>query len=252
MRSLRNDQGFFIHIDGIDGAGKSTLLSTVRSWADQKELRVFDVVEWSKREKRLPNLQEIGDADLLLTAEPTHAGIGAVIRDEIIQNNAPYNARFSAQAFALDRGVQYQRLILPFLREKPGRWVVQDRGLLSSLAYQPLQSQQESSSDQTITIDWLLELEGNRIAVNAPPDAFVFIDIDARIAQERLAGRTTKIDNHRFDAFEFQHALAARYRDPDVTNPLVTRGTEVVIVDGTKTKQEMSNAMLAMLKTISE
>ena len=80
------------------------------------------MVEWSKREKTLPSLEDAGNADVLLTAEPTHAGIGWAIRNEIIRNNTPYDAAYAAQAFALDRGVQYRRLILPFLAARPGRW----------------------------------------------------------------------------------------------------------------------------------
>ena len=248
---MRKDQGTFIQVDGIDGAGKSTLLSAACAWAEQRHMRIFDVVAWSKQEKRLPTLQEVGDADLLLTAEPSHAWIGAAIRDEIIRNGTPYHARFAAQAFALDRGVQYRRLVLPFLQSRPNRWVLQDRGLLSSLAYQPLQSQQEVATDpsqQAVTIEWLLELDGNRIALDDPPDIFVFLDVDARLAQERLAGRTAKIDDHRFDAFEFQHALASRYRDPTVSAPLTSRGTQLAIINGAQDKAEVAQAMVRLLE----
>ncbi|MCI0479711.1 hypothetical protein L0Y59_04150, partial [Candidatus Uhrbacteria bacterium] len=75
----------FIHIDGIDGAGKSTLLHAATDWAAAHGMRVFDAAAWSKEHGRIPTLEDVGDADMLHTAEPTHAWIGAAIREEIIR-----------------------------------------------------------------------------------------------------------------------------------------------------------------------
>ncbi|MCI0479377.1 hypothetical protein L0Y59_02425, partial [Candidatus Uhrbacteria bacterium] len=159
---------------------------------------------------------------------------------------SPYDARFAAMAFSLDRDVQYRRLILPFLAGRPGRWVVQDRGVLSSLAYQPLQSECERDA-HPVTLEWLLSLEGNRLAVEHAPDAFIFIDVDPDIAQGRLEGRADKIDGDRYDRADFQTALAARFRDPATCAPLTERGTRVVVLDGSKTKDGLAADMHAFL-----
>lgn len=252
MTSIRQDQGRLIHIDGIDGSGKSTLLNAAIAWATARGLSTFDVVEWSKREHRLPTLADVGDADVLLTAEPTHAGIGDVIRNEIIRDGSPYDARFTAQAFSLDRGVQYRRLILPFLRERPGRWVIQDRALSTSLAYQPLQSERDTVNPEArVTMDWLLTLDGNTIAYNDPPDVFVFVDIDPNVALARLAHRTDKFDNHLYEKEDFQIALAERYRHPDLHNKITSRGTQFVIIDGGKTREEVAQDMHTILTNLA-
>lgn len=245
--SAHADSGTFIQIDGIDGSGKSTLLAAARSWAEEQGLKIFDAVEWSKREKTLPSLEDAGDADVLLTAEPTHAAIGWAIRNEIIRNSTPYDAAFAAHAFALDRGVQYRRLVLPFLAAKPGRWVIQDRGLLTSLAYQPLQYETEKRGDP-VTVEWLLTLPGNKIALERAPDVFVFLDIDPKIALARLAGRADKRDDVRFEQTDFQRVAAERFRNAQVTAPLVDRGTRLFIVDGGKTKDEVAADMRGLLE----
>ena len=252
MNSIRQDQGRMIHIDGIDGSGKSTLLNAALAWATAQGFSTFDVVEWSKREHRLPTLEDIGDVDVLFTAEPTHAGIGDVIRNEIIRDGSPYDARFTAQAFALDRGVQYRRLILPFLQSRPGRWVIQDRGLSTSLAYQPLQSERDTADPvQHVTLDWLLTHDGNQIAYNAPPDVFVLVDIDPSVALARLANRTEKFDNHLYEKEDFQIALAERYKRPDFHTKLTSQGTEFVIIDGGRTKEEVAEDMRNVLSQLA-
>jgi thymidylate kinase len=238
--------GLFIQLDGIDGSGKSTLLNAALGWFQERGMKVFDVVAWSKENHRLPRLEEVGDVQILFTSEPTHAWTGKAIRDEIISNGTPYGARIAAQAFALDRLVQYRRVVQPFLNGHPERIVVQDRGLISSMAYQPLQSEIEKDAEP-VTVEWLLSLDGNRAAMDFPPDAFVFLDVDAAVAMQRLAGRSEKLDNVRFEDPVFQAALAERYRRADVTTPFTERGTRLVTIDGGKTKPEVAEAMRNLL-----
>ncbi len=251
MSNIRPDESFFIQIDGIDGAGKSTLLQAAREWTMKRSLRIFDAVDWSKQHNSIPQAEHAVEADVLLTAEPTHAGIGAVIRDEIIRTGGSYSARFTAHAFALDRGVQYRRLVLPFLAAKPKRLVIQDRGLLSSLAYQPLQSEREQSPDtERVSHDWLLQLDGNRIALEAPPDIFILLDIDPQIAAERLQNRQEKFDDHRYEEHGFQVTLAERFRHPDTTHPLTTRGTRFIVIAGGQSKDAVAQEMIRILNEL--
>lgn len=241
-------QGRFIQIDGLDGSGKSTLLAFARRWAEGRGFKVFDVVEWSIREKRLPTFEEVQDADLLLTAEPTHTGAGELIRTEIIRAGASYNAHFTADAFAVDRGVQYRRLILPFLASKPNGWVIQDRGLMCSLVYQPLQSRQDAVQ---ITIPELLQLEGNRIALERVPDVFVLLTLDAHLAQRRLAKRTEKQDDDRFSMLEFQQTVAERYRSAEVTTPYTSRGTVIHTLDSSLSLEAVAADLIRILDELA-
>ena len=241
-------QGHFIQIDGLDGAGKSTLLLAARAWAEARGLVIFDVVDWCKREKRLPTFEDVQHADVLLTAEPTHAGIGDMIRNEIMREGAPYDAHFTAHAYALDRGVQFRRLLFPFLQAKPNGWIIQDRGVICSLAYQPLQSERDT---RRVTVAELLELHGNMIAMERVPDIFVLLDIDHRVAQERLAQRTDKQDNDRFSGAGFQEALATRFQLDEVTQPYTKRGTKIRVLDGSQTKEAVAADMTRILEEAS-
>lgn len=248
---IRKDNGIYIQIDGIDGSGKSTLFQTAREWFDTRILSIFDAVEFSKREGRLPTIQEVGDADILFTAEPTHAWIGRAIRDEIIRNGTPYSAHLTAEAYALDRAVQIHRLVKPFLEARTNRWVVQDRGLVSTLAYQPLQSEMNGDTER-ITINWLLSLEGNQIALNFTPDHFILLDLDADIARSRLDARHEKLDDAKFEQLDFQRTLSTRFKLDDVVKPFQSLGTSVQIIDGWKSKEEVGKQMRAIMNKIEE
>lgn len=246
---LRNDRGLYIQIDGIDGSGKSTLFRSAREWFGERVLSIFDAVEFSKSERRIPTLSDVGDADILFTSEPTHAWIGKAIREEIIRTGTPYNARFAAEAYALDRAVQINRLVKPFLETKPGRWVVQDRGLISTLAYQPLQSELEGD-EKRIDIEWLLSLQGNQIALDFTPDHFILLDLDADIARSRLDARHDKQDDARFEQIDFQRALSERYRTNEVTQPFHSKGTQIHRIDGWLPKEDVAQQMRGLLDTL--
>lgn len=245
----RPDHGIYIQIDGIDGAGKSTLFQTAREWFGDRILSIFDVTEFCRTEQRLPTFDEIGDADVLFTAEPTHAWIGQAIRDEIIRTDAPYDSRITAESYALDRAVQLNRIVKPFLQARQGRWVIQDRGLISSIAYQPLQSEQAHESE-LVTIPWLLSINGNAIAYDYSPDHFILLDLDADIARSRLDTRGDKQDNARFETLEFQRALSKRYQSSEVTAPFEAKGTLVHRIDGWMPKEDVAKKMKELLNTI--
>jgi dTMP kinase len=244
---MNRTNGLFIQVDGIDGAGKSTLLQAAHDWTVSRGLKPFDTVAFCKLQGRLPLPEDLEGADVIFTAEPTHAWVGRGIRDEFIRTGARYGARIAAQAFALDRLLQITRVIRPFLEGHPERMVIQDRGLISSLAYQPLQSEIEKESDP-VTVDWLLSLDGNKVGLEHRPDAFIFLDVDPAIALQRLAGRHEKLDDVRFENPVFQAALAERYRDPNVTAPLTQRGTRIVTIDGGQTREQVAEATKAFLQ----
>jgi thymidylate kinase len=66
----------------------------------------------------------------------------------------------TAHAFALDRQILYNKFILPAL--KAGKTIIQERGVVSSLVYQPIQM-------ENLTLRDLLNIDGNNIAIrNAP------------------------------------------------------------------------------------
>lgn len=239
--------GHLIHIEGIDGSGKSTVINTCRSWAEDRGARFFDAVEFMKREQRLPCLQDLGDATGLLTAEPTFAWIGAAIREELIAKHADdratrsYTGAETADAFSLDRLILFRRLIIPFLAGHPERIIFQDRGLCSSLAYQPLQ-------DRTLTIEHLLARPGNAQTIAFPPTLLLLIRTEAIAALARVANRTEKRDNDVFDSADFQTQVALRYFADEVLDPFRRAGTIVAEIDGNADKTTVAHAVTRVVQ----
>lgn len=238
--------GPLIHIEGIDGSGKSTVMNACRSWAEERGARFFDAVEFMKREHRLPRLKDLGEATGLLTAEPTFAWIGDAIREEIIAKhdderaNRIYTGAETADAFALDRLVLYRRLVIPFLTENLQHIVFQDRGLCSSLAYQPLQ-------DTSLTTEKLLERPGNAQVLAFPPTLIILIRTEATAAIARLAHRSDKKDNHIFESANFQTRLAERFFSNEILRPFKRAGTIIGEVDGNADKKTVAVAVKRLL-----
>lgn len=239
--------GTLVIVDAIDGAGKYTAIKAMADHLAAKGLKIFNLSEYTKREHRLPSVDEPGivDADVLISSEPTFCWIGAAIREEIIkaQVGRSYHARAAAEAFALDRQVLFTRIILPFLQARPNRYVLQERGVISSLAYQPLQ-------DETVTVDWLLSLEGNRAELSRPPDLLFLLRLTSEEAMKRLGGRLDKVDGHIYEEQSFQERLIARYRDPEVLKPYQEAGTHIMEVDANQSPEAVGRAVCTALNLL--
>jgi len=211
-----------ILIESIDGAGKGTVVPIILD-------------ELAKRGR-----------EVLSIAEPTHERIGKFIREEIIAKHADghtYSGRVTAQMFAIDREVLYTETIIPWKRAHSEGVVVQDRGALSSLAYQPLQ-------DSDVTLEWLLELRGNQIELANAPDALFILRIDPAEAERRLASRVNKQDNSVFEKREFQEQLASRYLDPAVQHPYRVAGTKILVIDAGGTREEVAERVKTALNSV--
>lgn len=240
-----NHPGTLVIVDAIDGAGKYTAIKAMSEYLGAQGKKIFNLSEYTQREHRLPTVDEPGicDADVLISSEPTFCWIGAAIREEIIkaQVGRSYHARAAAEAFALDRQVLFTRVILPFLQAKPDRFVLQERGVISSLAYQPLQ-------DNTVTIDWLLSLEGNRAELSRPPNLLLLLRLSSEEAMKRLEGRFNKVDGHIYEELPFQERLIARYRDPEVLKPYQNLGTRIVEIDANQSPEAVGQEVCRVLE----
>ena len=120
---------------------------------------------------------------------------------------------------------------------------MQDRGALSSLAYQPLQ-------DPEVKLEWLLELRGNQIELANAPDALLILHIDPAEAERRLAGREDKQDNSVFEKRDFQEKLAARYLDPTIQAPYRNAGTKIIVIDAGGTREEVAAKVKQALNSV--
>lgn len=238
--AMHVDSGKLIVVDAVDGAGKNTVVGALCEELDRRNHVVIDLDLWQSEGggRLIPagDDHDLQPYDTLVISEPTHSGVGLAIREEIMKKKA-YDAWSTAMAYALDRQVLYERTVLPFLRAKPGRTVIQVRGLMSSLCYQTIQAEDEK---RPVTVDQLLELPGNRLELSRRPDLILLLMLSPETAQKRLAGRTGKVDGDKFGDPRFQARVSLRYRARDVLDPFERLGSNIVFVDAERLKEDVS------------
>lgn len=192
-------RGRFIVLEGIDGAGTTTQLR--------------QVVEWLERRGELAHA----------TREPTEGPIGLVLR-QILRGRLvatpgaahgdarpqPIDPAAVALLFAADRLDHLHNEIVPHL--EAGRHVVCDRYVLSSLAYQSLETD----------LRFVRNINEKALA----PDLTIFLRVRAEVAMARIESSRTQKES--FEQLPLQRRIAAAY------DKLLEsyRDGKVVILDG--------------------
>ncbi|MQP34128.1 dTMP kinase [Rhodococcus erythropolis] len=196
---MRIVEGSLVAVEGVDGAGTTTLIS--------------GLVEWLR-------IRSVGVES---THEPSSGPIGAVIRLAIDQR-LKFSGEILALLFAADRLDHLENPVNGMLRELlRGNWVVTDRYVASSFAYQG-----EAGGPEAF--QWLAEL--NRHI--RQPDLTIFVDTDIDVCLERIAKRSGRDELfHRRDAL-----VAARDRYLRVLAEFNVTG-EVLVVDGNRSRDEV-------------
>lgn len=214
--------GNFIMFEGMDGSGKTTIAQAfVQELARRRRSLVYDLPEACRKSGELP-LPWKAPGQIIFSAEPTRVWIGAAIRNEMTRNGTGYGAAAVAEAFALDRLVLYRRFIIPMLES--GAIVVQDRGLPSSMTYQPLM-------DTSLTLDRVLALPGNMLELEHAPKHLIIARCTAKTAMARLAARSEKKDDSIFEREAFLTELAKRYEAEWLRQILEKHGSEIRYID---------------------
>lgn len=249
----------FIVVEGPDGSGKGEGLRALI----QKEQRLgrctFDTISFSRAEsKGAPELKDfwcppVRHYHTVITEEPTYAGIGKVIREEIIQKNGRnYSPIAERQAYALDREVQMKRVVIPALLN--GVRVLQSRCLASSLTYQAITAEAEGKSiDEARNV--ILEEYGNQLQLEYAPDLLIIQHIkDPQELMRRMEARrsTTKDDNAIFENSDFQRRLNELYQDQWLKSLFEKHGTNVVYVDTSISPEETRSQVLRHYESFLE
>jgi thymidylate kinase len=211
----------FVIFEGIDGSGKRTLAQAFANELATREMDVFNLVHHCAKEKHIPTAEQIS-AQILMTTEPTWAWIGIAIREELIKKGQEHDALSIAHGYALDRMILYKRLVVPSLAA--GKYVIQERGVPSSLVYQPIQK-------NPMTIEEVCAIPGNQIAILNAPGHIVVAKVSAKTAMTRLGARTEKNDNAIFEKESFLAKAAERYESEWFRNFWESRGTKVHYFD---------------------
>lgn len=212
----------FIMVDGVDGSGKSTV---TRAWRDMFEARgveIFDTVVFEKTNGRIATIEDIGTASIICSAEPGYAGVGKFLRDNMLKANSAFSPRDVTECFAEQRRERYESLIIPAIKRE--LTIIQDRGITSSLAYQPTMSPE-------ITEEFVAALPGNQLALEWRPDVVVICEVPPEVALGRLAGRIDKSDDAIFERRDYLTRIAQRYLADSWKTYLQKQGTQFVSFD---------------------
>jgi dTMP kinase len=169
-------QGRLITIEGIDGAGKSTL---ARALAD--------------------NLKDRG-LDVTLLREPGGVPAAERIRELVKDPSLHIGARAEALLYAAARAQLVDEALEPLLRQ--GTWVLLDRFVDSSLAYQ--------GAGRELGIDAIQNL--NEFATkHLTPDRTLLLRIDPTTAKNRSKERQQPPDRLEAEQDEFFKRIASAY-----------------------------------------
>ncbi len=204
-----NEGGRFIVFEGIDGAGTTTQAALLSRWLRGEGHRVLE------------------------TAEPSTGPIGTTLRQALGRrlvgvDGDRLDAKAIALLFAADRSDHLRGEIEPALAA--GTWVVCDRYVHSSLAYQGVECDPA----------WVAQL-------NAPmrsPDLVIHLRVSAEVAAKRRAGRGGRDEIYEVDAFQRQ--VVQRYEEAPTLRPQ----DPVVVIDGAATAREVQRAVRAVIRSL--
>ncbi len=238
----------FVMIDGSDGVGKGTLAAAAAAFIMAQGKEIFDLHRWWLKSAWHPSINELTArrAKFLISAEPTYVGVGREIRNEIISEDAvrsdrKYTTAQTAHAFALDRAILYQSVIIPAL--KAGMAIIQERGVPSSLVYQPIQARLRG---EKLSLEDVRRLDGNQLALKYPPSLLLIPTVNVEIAVARMSLRTDK------DIFEsatkLQEEVRKFYVSQEFRELFESLGTEVKYLDASGTPTETAAKALAIIE----
>ncbi len=222
----------FTVIAGLDGIGKGTIEKALIDYERELGNKVFDSVKFSIENGRLPSLEEIGNCQVILTAEPTHCWIGKVIREEIIAKNGQnYSSEAQIQAYSLDRLVQMKSLVIPALINR--KKIIQSRCFAETLNYQLLEAIKEGKNGDKVR-QRVLEHEGNQLQLKYCPSLLIIPTIkDIDELMKRIEDRKSegKDDNCVFENLEFQGKLKPLFEDEWLKKLFEDQGSIVKYLD---------------------
>jgi len=196
----------FITLEGIEGSGKSTSLSTINNYLDSIELDYFN------------------------TREPGGGPIGIPIRKLLLDKRTNISPEVEMLLMLADRKDHVEQVIKPKLEE--GKWVISDRYLDSTTAYQGGGRQLD-----------LQKIEIVNSVLNFPvPDLTILFDLPVEEALER-ASKRSQLDRFESEPLEFHERIRQTYLE------LSQKEERFKIIDSSKNAEEVSREVIKIMSS---
>jgi dTMP kinase len=169
-------RGLFVTFEGGDGVGKTTQAALLEQW-----------------------LTTLGET-VVRTREPGGTEVGVLIRDIVLHHRGEVAPRAEALLYAADRAHHIETVVRPALTR--GEFVIQDRYLDSSVAYQ--------GAGRVLGRDEVRDLSlwatGGLL-----PDVTVLLDLDPEAARARLDADDKPFDRLEAEQDEFHTRVRAEF-----------------------------------------
>lgn len=204
--------GKFISFEGGEGCGKSTQARLLADWLEEQGRPV------------------------LLTREPGGTAGAEAIRELLLHpSHGSWTAPAEAMLFAAARADHVAKVIKPALES--GTWVICDRFVDSSIAYQGVAGGVGSE-----TVRQLHQIGSGGLL----PDRTILLEVDHAIAAERMAARNqpeADVIEQRGEAYHQSVAAAFQSLAEDESN-------RFLIIDGSGAVAEVQSLIRASLKPL--
>ena len=201
----------FITLEGIEGSGKTSSLKGITDLLDKKNI------------------------SYIVTREPGGSSIGKELRTILLDPDTEISPEVELMLMLSDRKDHVEKIILPNLEK--GYWVISDRFMDSSIAYQGGGRQLDKKLIISLT-DYL----------NLPqPDLTLLFDLPVEISLSRVKARG-ELDRFEKEELEFHKRIRNTYLELAKNN-----SNRIKIIDSSKKIESMlNNVKQAIEKLFSE
>tara|TARA_B100001027_G_scaffold143171_1_gene99789 strand:- start:222 stop:839 length:618 start_codon:yes stop_codon:yes gene_type:complete len=198
-------EGKFITLEGVEGSGKSTSLKDISNTLDQKSI------------------------DYIVTKEPGSGSLGKDLRSLLLNNDNKISGQVELLLMMADRKNHLDSLVIPNLNN--GNWVISDRYLDSTYAYQ--------GGGREMDFALIDELSNS---LNLPaPDLTILFDLPVEIALERAKQRAN-LDRFEKEPIDFHNRIRNVYKSRAMEDP-----KRIKIVDSSVSFQEVKDQVVCIV-----
>ena len=164
----------FITLEGIEGSGKTSSIKSITDLLDKKNI------------------------SYVVTREPGGSSIGSELRSILLDNNTEISSEVELMLMLADRKDHVEKVILPSL--KTGNWVISDRFMDSSIAYQ--------GGGRGLDKEMINAFSNN---LNLPiPDLTLLFDVPVKISLSRVKARG-ELDRFEQEELAFHNRIREAY-----------------------------------------